>query len=999
MDSPVTHDLWSRLAAVARAPEAELLAALLVRAETPNELKAEEARQTARLIGRVPHGLIATTLAQFSLERADGQALMSLAEAYLRVPDRYTADELIAGKLGQLEGIEYHGMVARAANFARKLTAPGANRVLKKLAAPMIRQSVAQVMRLLGQHFVLGETIGEALDHAKRLAPAVCSFDMLGESARTAEMAEQYFRLYRDAIAAVGTGQAISVKLSALYPRYEVGHAGYCVPELIERLHALASLAAGRGVGLTVDAEEADRLEMSLEIISGVAKSPRLRGWDGLGMAVQAYQKRASAVIDWAAATAREAHRKLAVRLVKGAYWDTEIRRCQLDGLVDYPVFTRKSSTDVSYLACARQMLDAPDLQPAFATHNAMTVGTLLAWRGKRRDVEFQRLHGMGEELYRELCDSGEIRLRIYAPVGGHRELLPYLVRRLLENGANSSFVHTAMSEGELTDPRVLVTRHKGMPHPKIPRPGSLFGTERRNSAGLDLSDQRELGLIAKELSRATSKQWRAAPLIDGAWRTGVSQPVVDPADLAREVGQVVVAQPADVADAVAAAYDFRDEWNAWTVEKRADCLDRMSNLLERDRLPLMALLVHEAGRTQADALSEVREAVDFCRYYAMTARDALAARMLPGPTGESNEWRMVGRGVFACISPWNFPLAIFAGQIAAALVTGNCVVAKPAPQTPLIAAHVVTLLLEAGIPPGALQLLPGGLDTGRELVADPRVAGVVFTGSTRAAKQIARTLVEDDNRPLATLIAETGGLNAMIVDSTALPEQVVRDVIISAFQSAGQRCSALRLLCLQEDIAVPVIEMLKGAIAELRVGAPADIATDLGPVIDATALAGLNEYVASQEARVIVRYAGPLPTGAGHYIAPCVIELDQPEDLAREIFGPILHVVRWKTGELDRLVDRINARGYGLTLGVHSRISDHIERVCRRAKIGNIYVNRSMIGAVVGVQPFGGEGLSGTGPKAGGPNYLLRFCTERVVSVDLTSLGGNAGLLGLGEE
>jgi len=1024
MDLPIISPR-DRLCKLTRAAEAEVVMELLPLAQTPVELQPQERQLAERLVAvlrAAPRGLIAPLLAEFSLDSPGGQALMSLAEAYLRVPDRATGDALIAAKLAGVDWRRHLAaatpknwvrLAARALLTAQKATAAEAGRTLKTIATPMVREGVAQAMRQMGRFFVLGRDIAEALHRAESLAPATCSFDMLGEGARTGEAADAYFQRYRDAIDAVGAAAApdlplmarhsVSVKLSAIHPRYEAAQADRCVPELIERVQALAERAAARGIGLTIDAEETERLVMSLDIIAAVAKSPRLRGWDGLGMAVQAYQKRAIAVVDWAAETSRQAGRRLAVRLVKGAYWDAEIKRCQLDGLSDYPVFTRKSATEVSYLACARRMLEADSLQPAFATHNALTVATLLAWIGPRRDVEFQRLHGMGAELYHDLLAQGALRLRVYAPVGGHQDLLPYLVRRLLENGANSSFVHQAAAQDRdaaemLADPRPLAASHQGAPHPQIALPAAMFGAERRNSAGLDLADQQQLAEIFAGFKAAWAEPMVAAPLINGVPRQGASAPVIDPADGNREVGRVIEATSADAAGAIGAAAAFYEEWSLLPTEERASCLDRAADLMERDRLKLMALLVREAGKTWGDALSEVREAVDFCRYYAAMARKSLQVEVLPGPTGERNELRLVGRGVFACISPWNFPLAIFTGQIAAALVTGNCVVAKPAPQTPLIAAAAVGLLLEAGVPAGALQLLPGGVDAGRTLVADPRVTGIVFTGSTQTAKHIARVVAEDETRPLVPLIAETGGLNAMIVDSTALPEQVVRDVIISAFQSAGQRCSALRLLCLQDEIAADVISMLRGAIAELRVGEPEQITTDVGPVIDATARDRLVSYVAGRAARVIASYQKPLPEH-GFYVAPCVIELDQPQDLEREVFGPVLHLVRWKAGMLDQLIDQINRRGFGLTMGVHSRNPEVIEQVRKRARVGNLYVNRSMIGAVVGVQPFGGEGLSGTGPKAGGPHYLARFCVERTVSTDLTAIGGNTSLLGLDDD
>ncbi len=743
---------------------------------------------------------------------------------------------------------------------------------------------------------------------------------------------------------------------------------------------------------------------MSLDIIEAVARAPSLVGWDGLGMAVQAYQRRAPAVIAWADALGRETGRRLTVRLVKGAYWDSEIKRGQERGLPDYPVFTRKAATDVSYLACARAMLDAPGIYPAFATHNALTVATILNWAGPRKDFEFQRLHGMGGGLYERLMRDEGVAARVYAPVGGYRDLLAYLVRRLLENGANTSFVHQiadeSISDEELLADPVSIVEAAGLqPHSRIANPMDLYAPERRNSAGLDLTDRAVLDGLVAEMGITWAEQHFAPPFVGGCALAPAPadwQDVTDPADHSRVVGRTAAADPEDIDRAISLAVAAQPAWAATPVAERAACLDRMADLMERDHVRLMALCVREAGKTIPDALGEVREAVDFCRYYAARARETFLPITLPGPTGEKNELTLTGRGVFACVSPWNFPLAIFLGQVTAALVAGNAVVAKPAPQTPLIAHVAVDLLDRAGIPSGVIALVPGGPDVGQALTADPRVMGVCFTGSTATARRIARTLLEDERRPLVPLIAETGGLNAMIVDSTALPEQVVADVIVSAFQSAGQRCSALRLLCVQEDVADKVLEMLKGAMDLLTLGDPARPDTDIGPVIDAPARDGLLAWIAANRAKVIHQLSLPAGLEAGTFVPPTVIRLDRVEDLTREVFGPVLHVVTWKAGGLDDLLARINASGYGLTMGLHSRIGETADRVRAGAKVGNLYVNRSMIGAVVGVQPFGGEGLSGTGPKAGGPHYLARFAVERTVSTDTTSAGGNATLLSL---
>jgi RHH-type proline utilization regulon transcriptional repressor/proline dehydrogenase/delta 1-pyrroline-5-carboxylate dehydrogenase len=948
----------------------------------------------ARLRAPGQAGWVDQFLRQYSLSSEEGAALLGLAEAYLRVPDAATADALIRDKLGRADWrahlAETGSVIVKSATLGLLLAqslSQAPSGTLKGLVArmgePAIRVAVASAMQLMGEAFVLGRDIDEALKRADRGANKLFrySFDMLGEGARTAADAATYQEAYVAAVRAVGAAagaadifaaDSVSVKLSALHPRYEPFQADRAVPELTGRLIELARIARDVDVGLTVDAEESERLDMSLTIMEGAARDPSLRGWDGLGMAIQAYQRRAPAVIAWAGALARDTNRRLMVRLVKGAYWDSEIKRAQERGLADYPVFTRKTGTDVSYLACARAMLADESLYPAFATHNALTVATVLEWAGDRDDFEFQRLHGMGDGLYESLMSSRDLAVRVYAPVGGYRDLLAYLVRRLLENGANTSFVHQiadrAISDEDLLADPVERALASGLSsHPAILPPLELYGPSRRNAAGLDLSEATVVAPLRAEMARSLSTR-----------------------------GEVTPATPADIARALDLAVKGQGPWNAMGHPARAECLERLGDLLERDRAALMALLTTEAGKTITDALSEVREAVDFCRYYAREARRWAGAERLPGPTGELNELRLEGRGVFACISPWNFPLAIFMGQITAALAMGNAVIAKPAPQTPLIAAAAIRLAFEAGVPPGVLCLLPGGAEIGAALIADRRIAGVAFTGSTASARRIARTLLEDEARPLVPLIAETGGINAMLVDSTALPEQVVSDVIISAFGSAGQRCSALRLLCLHEDIAEGVIHMLTGAMAELVIGDPADVATDIGPVIDAAAKANIADHVSRWRERVIFQTRLPEELGDGHYVAPTLIRLNAVEDLDREVFGPILHVTTWKSGALEETLARIMAQGYGLTLGVHSRIAGVADAVRAKARVGNLYVNRSMIGAVVGVQPFGGEGLSGTGPKAGGPHYLPRFAVERAFTLDTTSAGGNASLLGL---
>jgi len=965
-----------------RAPESEVLKPLLDRAaSTPDErgpIVARAGGLLADLRRAQSSGWVNQFLNEYRLNTQEGIALLALAEAFLRVPDPETADALIADKLGDanwkahsgkshstLVNSATWGLVIGRALVSEKEQSGTLRRLLSRAGEPFVRQAVGAAMRMMGEIFVMGRTIAEASDRMTRPEHKgfVASFDMLGEAARTFADGERYFASYLDAIEQTGDGHSISVKLSALHPRYEVAHWDRCVPMLCELLETLCLAAARRGIALTVDAEESERLEMSLQILSTVARLPALKDWDGFGMAAQAYSKRAPAVIQWADALGRDTGRRMTVRLVKGAYWDSEIKRTQEAGLSDYPLFTRRAATDVSWLACARDMLRAKNIYPAFATHNALSVASVLEWAGETRDFEFQRLHGMGDGLYEDLVHNEGYHCRIYAPVGGHQDLLAYLVRRLLENGANSSFVHQladehVTDEDLLADPVARVRAVGGTRHSAIPLPADLFG-DRRNSGGEDLQDRAILADVAADVA--------AHPL---------------PAHPAPPAG-----------DAVATAQSAYAAWSALGLDGRAERLERLADLLEANRHALMATLVKEARKTLPDALGEVREAADFCRYYALQARSGLQPVDLPGPTGERNVLRYAGRGVWVCIAPWNFPLAIFLGQIAAALVTGNTVVTKPAPQTPCIAAQVLALAHEAGIPENALVLAIGGPEVGAALIANPTIAGVAFTGSTSTAKTIARALLEDDNRPLVPLIAETGGINAMIVDSTALAEQVVQDVVTSAFRSAGQRCSALRLLMLQEDIADRTLQMLRGAMDTLIVGDPADPATDVGPVIDDAAHAKLMAYRDTQKGNWLHTVTVP---DARHFVPPTLIRLASVEELTAEWFGPLLHVVTWKAGKLAETVERVNAKGFGLTMGLHSRIARTAEDVEALARVGNLYVNRSMIGAIVGSQPFGGEGLSGTGPKAGGPNYLHRFCAERVTSTDTTSSGGNASLLSL---
>ena len=1006
MDSATSH-LRQQMRSLYRASEPDVLKPLIARARlADHEIFGVHKRALgliADLRAAQGSGWVNQFLQEYRLNTAEGVALLSLAEAFLRVPDPATADALIADKLGDANWRAHAGKsnstLVNSATWGlvigRALVSEGQEegvlrRLINRAGEPFVRQAVGAAMRMMGEIFVMGRTIKEAT--ARMAKPEhkgfTASFDMLGEGARTFADGARYFASYEAAIDAVGAsasaGHSISVKLSALHPRYEVAQWERCVPALTEMLESLCLRAARAGIALTVDAEETERLDMSLDMIANVAALPALRGWDGLGMAVQAYGKRARPVIAWADGLSRDTARRMSVRLVKGAYWDSEIKRCQEAGLADYPLFTRKAATDVSYLACARDMLEAKHLYPAFATHNALTVATILGWAGATRDFEFQRLHGMGEGLYERLVREEGYHCRIYAPVGGHRDLLAYLVRRLLENGANSSFVHQladeTMSDAELlADPVEKVDAVGGTRHVSIPLPADLFGA-RRNSAGIDLQDWAILEEVAKSLT--------PPPLAGGAGGGPTRHSGAYSAD--NSTPESSRTQEVELVDTALAAFPA---WASTPVDVRAGALERLADALEDNRTSLMAILVHEARKTIPDALGEVREAVDFCRYYAAQARAGLTPVELPGPTGERNVLRYEGRGVWVCVAPWNFPLAIFLGQVAAALVTGNTVIAKPAPQTPAIAAQAVALGHAAGIPENALILATGGAEVGAALIADPRIAGVAFTGSTATAKRIARALVEDDTRPLIPLIAETGGINAMIVDSTALAEQVVVDVVTSAFRSAGQRCSALRLLLVQDDVADHVIEMLKGAMDTLIVGDPADPATDVGPVIDEAAYRRLMDYREGQKANWVHSIAAP---ANGHFVPPTIIRLESVEDLDAEWFGPILHVATWQAGRLEATVAAINAKGFGLTMGLHSRIARTAELVEAKARVGNLYVNRSMIGAIVGSQPFGGEGLSGTGPKAGGPHYLYRFCAERVTSTDTTSAGGNASLLSL---
>ncbi len=980
-------------------------------------------------------GLIQAFLREYDLASEEGVVLMCLAEALLRIPDGDTADHLISDRFDSASWEQHLGhsdsLWVNASTWGLMFSGRllqlkekgGAAQMLNQLSArlgePVIRQALKSAMRILGHQFVMGEDIAKALARSRQKENLAYrhSFDMLGEAALTGADAEKYFHSYLDAIAALGhqgphasvmAAPGISVKLSALHARYSVNQRQRVLAELPPRLLALAQAARSAGIAMTVDAEEADRLELSLEVFALVYADASLADWPGFGLAVQAYLKRAPGVIQWLAELAAQHGRRIPVRLVKGAYWDSEIKRAQERGLADYPVYTRKVNTDIAYLACARLLLDHGEaFYPQFASHNAYSVAWIRHAAGDA-EYEFQRLHGMGEALYEEvLKDEAGPPCRVYAPVGRYQELLPYLVRRLLENGANSSFVH------RLEDPQVDIDKviaeplaanegRESLRHARIPLPRHLFPNGRLNSRGDNLADYAELEAMAQTLAGFQGRQYTAVPLIDDQRMTGEEQECHSPADLTHRLGHVIHADSTMAAKALASAARHQPEWDRLGGEARARILESAADALERNRLELAWLTIHEGGRCLGDALNEVREAVDFCRYYAAEARRNFAADTpLPGPTGEENLLRLRGRGVFAAISPWNFPLAIFCGQIAAALAAGNSVVAKPASLTPLCGMRVIELLREAGVPPGVLHFLPmAARDFSHGVLGHEHLAGVVFTGSTTSARQIQHSLASRDG-PILPLVAETGGLNAMIVDSSALPEQVVSDVIQSAFNSAGQRCSALRVLFVQEDIAPAICALLKGAMMELNIGHPAQLDTDLGPLIDARARQNMNDHLQRLGAESLL-FATPVDeelAERGHYFAPHLLRLERMSQLSEEVFGPILHFISYRGSHLDQVIETINASGYGLTLGIHSRIRRRARDIARRVRAGNVYINRNMIGAVVGVQPFGGQGLSGTGPKAGGPHYLSRFATEQTLSDNIAALGGNATLLGLDDE
>ncbi|WP_028694972.1 trifunctional transcriptional regulator/proline dehydrogenase/L-glutamate gamma-semialdehyde dehydrogenase [Pseudomonas cremoricolorata] len=1020
--------LRSAITAAYRRPEQEMVPMLLeqarltsAQAEATNKMAAgiaEKLRNQKSASGRA--GVVQGLLQEFSLSSQEGVALMCLAEALLRIPDKGTRDALIRDKISTGNWQPHLGnspsLFVNAATWGLLLTGKlvsthnesgltsSLTRIIGKSGEPMIRKGVDMAMRLMGEQFVTGETIAEALANANRFESKGFrySYDMLGEAALTEHDAQKYLASYEQAIHSIGKasngrgiyeGPGISIKLSALHPRYSRAQYERVMEELYPRLLSLTLLAKQYDIGLNIDAEEADRLELSLDLLERLCFEPTLSGWNGIGFVIQAYQKRCPYAIDYVIDLAKRSRHRLMIRLVKGAYWDSEIKRAQVEGLEGYPVYTRKVYTDVSFIACARKLLAVPEaIYPQFATHNAHTLSAIYQIAGQNYypgQYEFQCLHGMGEPLYEQVVgklSEGKLNrpCRVYAPVGTHETLLAYLVRRLLENGANTSFVnriadHSISIQELVADPVASIERMAaqegsiGLPHPRIPQPRDLYGSERANSAGIDMANEHRLASLSCALLSTAHHDWKALPMLACASSEEAAADVLNPSDQRDVVGKVQEATVEDVDNAVQCAINAAPIWQATPPAERAAILERAADAMEAEIQPLMGLLVREAGKTFANAIAEVREAVDFLRYYALQARTDLS----------NADCRPLGPVV--CISPWNFPLAIFSGQVAAALAAGNPVLAKPAEQTPLIAAQAVRLLLEAGIPEGVLQLLPGrGESVGARLVGDERVKGVMFTGSTEVARLLQRNVagrLDAQGRPIP-LIAETGGQNAMIVDSSALTEQVVIDVVSSAFDSAGQRCSALRVLCLQEDCADRVIEMLKGAMAQSRLGNPERLSVDIGPVIDAEAKAGIEQHIQGMREKGRAVYQVALADAAevkrGTFVMPTLIELDSLDELKREIFGPVLHVVRYNRRNLDGLIEQINASGYGLTLGVHTRIDETIAKVVDNVNAGNLYVNRNIVGAVVGVQPFGGEGLSGTGPKAGGPLYLYRLLSTR---------------------
>ncbi|GGO78344.1 bifunctional protein PutA [Marinobacterium nitratireducens] len=1015
-------EIWTEISPLYSIDEDRWLRELLPLAEPGSEELKTSTRSATTLIEQVRADdgaihMIDALLLEYSLDTREGILLMCLAEALMRIPDADTADALIRDKLSVADWKTHlknsDSLFVNASTWGLLLTGKVVamdekddgtpsnviNRLVNKFSEPVIRKAMYQAMKIMGHQFVLGRNIGEALKRGRKYRDLgyTYSFDMLGEAALTSRDADKYFNDYLSAIESVGrdnygSGKAprptISIKLSALHPRYEVGQKARVLTELRDRVLQLIEKARALDVGITVDAEEADRLELSLELFEALYRDPACQGWGNFGLVVQAYSKRALPVLAWLAALAGEQGDRIPVRLVKGAYWDAEIKLCQQHGFRGYPVYTRKEATDTSYLACARFLLSQPvrgKIYPQFASHNAHTVAAVMAM-AQHSGFEFQRLHGMGDALYNTVLKHQSVNVRIYAPVGSHKDLLPYLVRRLLENGANSSFVHRLVdARHPIADlvhhPVETLKSRASLSNPHIPLPEAIYGAERRNSLAPNTEIECEWQPFHAAVEGFMQQQWHGGPIIGGRQRRcGDARDVLAPQNRSIRAGSVHWAGREEVSEALDLVGEGFAGWNATPVQERAACLQRLADLLEENLEELVALCHLEAGKTIQDSIDEVREAVDFCRYYAIQACENLGqVQLCTGFDGAERRYRLEGRGVFACISPWNFPLAIFLGQVSAALVAGNSVIAKPAEQTSLIAWRAVQLALQAGIPANALALLPGdGATVGAPLTADSRIAGVAFTGSTETAQLINRALAHRDSG-IVPLIAETGGQNAMIIDSTSLPEQVVRDVLRSAFASAGQRCSALRVLYVQEDVADRIVEMLRGAMQEQVVGDPSLHSTDVGPVIDREAQQGLLNHIEKMKrsARLVAQTPLPPDASEGTFVAPTAFEIDSIAQLEREQFGPILHLVRYKASELDKVIDAINATGYGLTLGVHSRNEETTRHIARRVRVGNTYINRDQVGAVVGVQPFGGQGLSGTGPKAGGPRYLPRFAHE----------------------
>ena len=972
-------------------------------------------------------------LRTYGLDTREGVAVMCLAEALLRIPDYTTTDRLIQDKFENTEWNKYLGtsesFFVNASSWGLLLTGKVVNlgsmpeekpsalfgRLVSRAGEPVIRKALKQSMRFIGTQFVLGEDIEEAIK--KSIAPEKkgyrFSYDILGEGARNQEQAEAYVKAYRHAITEIGRhgigrsimeAPSISLKLSALHPRYALANEERVMKELLPRLIEIVELAMNVGISVSIDAEEATRLDIELRLFRKLFSERRFRDYEGIGFVMQAYQKRAVHLIDFLAELSRETGRRMPVRLVKGAYWDSEIKNSQVSGLASYPVFTRKEHTDVSYMACAQKLIENIDrFYPQFATHNALSVASIMELVGdnKKNVFEFQRLHGMGEQLHDQVVK--DVPVRIYAPVGRHEDLLAYLIRRLLENGANTSFVHMLMDKNTpleqlLEDPVDIARKQGGAQNPMTPNPVKLY-SDRKNSQGYDLGNAKTVSELAAKMNEFKECFWLAEPTFTGSGANPEKKNVIEPADKGKITGYAVKEKPENIDKTVAAAKAAFAKWNKVPVEERARIIEKFAQLLADNQIEAMAIVMREAGKTISDAVAEVREAIDFCHYYAAQARKLTAREtVLEGPTGERNSLQLSARGVFACISPWNFPLAIFTGQVVAAFVTGNCVIAKPAEQTPLIAAFAVRLMHQAGVPKDVVHLMPGsGRTVGAALTTDERIAGVVFTGSMETAQHINRSLAAR-NGSIAVFIAETGGQNCMIVDSSALPEQVTDDVITSAFGSAGQRCSALRVLYVQEDIADNLIRLIAGAMQELKLGNPFfDVSVDIGPVIDDGARKGLADHIEKMKKSAKLLATAPLDaklSQQGSFLAPHMFEIKSIKELPQEVFGPVLHVIRYKASDLEKVCDEINSTGYGLTFGLQSRIEDHVELVKERIHAGNIYVNRSMIGATVGVQPFGGEGLSGTGPKAGGPHYLLRFVTERTHTINTAAIGGNLELL-----